>query len=264
LRRDLAGRHHRRGELRHHRFGWRFVLAVRRELRRCLRRARLPVLAARCLRPPALDLQPGRQRDLDAADPGYRPQGPLLGVQPAQRPGGDQRQPALRGPAWHASLDVRNRYPLAVAALHAAGRHLELLTAGVHASHMSSAHWAAFSGRPFFGAGMAPALLQQPLLDGIDPAALAAAEGPPLHVYSAPAIRERLRGLQRALEGLDALVCYAVKANSNQAVLALMAAEGAGADIVSAGELWRSLRAGIPADRIVFSGVGKSAEEIVL
>ncbi|WP_140908447.1 diaminopimelate decarboxylase [Cognatiluteimonas lumbrici] len=110
---------------------------------------------------------------------------------------------------------------------------------------------------------MAPALLQQPLLDGIDLVALAAAEGTPLHVYSAPAIRERLRGLQRALEGLDALICYAVKANSNQAVLALMAAEGAGADIVSAGELWRSLRAGIPADRIVFSGVGKSAEEIV-
>ena len=110
---------------------------------------------------------------------------------------------------------------------------------------------------------MAPALLQHPLLDGVAPAALAAAEGTPLHVYSAPAIRERLRGLQRALDGLDALVCYAVKANSNQAVLALMAAEGAGADIVSGGELWRSLRAGIPADRIVFSGVGKSAGEIV-
>ncbi len=110
---------------------------------------------------------------------------------------------------------------------------------------------------------MAPALLQHPLLDGVAPMALAAAEGTPLHVYSAPAIRERLRGLQRALEGLDALVCYAVMANSNQAVLALMAAEGAGADIVSGGELWRSLRAGIPADRIVFSGVGKSAGEIV-
>jgi diaminopimelate decarboxylase len=101
------------------------------------------------------------------------------------------------------------------------------------------------------------------MFEGVDPHALAAREGTPLHVYSAPAIRERLHGLQAALQGLDALVCYAVKANGNQAILALMAAEGAGADIVSAGELWRSLRAGIPADRIVFSGVGKTADEIV-
>ena len=101
------------------------------------------------------------------------------------------------------------------------------------------------------------------LFEGVDLHALAAREGTPLYVYSAAAIRARLHGLQAALEGLDALVCYAVKANSNQAILALMAAEGAGADIVSGGELWRSLRAGIPADRIVFSGVGKSADEIV-
>ena len=101
------------------------------------------------------------------------------------------------------------------------------------------------------------------LFEGVDPHALAAREGTPLYVYSAAAIRARLHGLQAALEGLDALVCYAVKANSNQAILALMAAEGAGADIVSGGELWRSLRAGIPADRIVFSGVGKSGDEIV-
>src|SRR5699024_4640221 len=75
-------------------------------------------------------------------------------------------------------------------------------------------------------------------------------------------IRGRLRALQAALAGLDAGVCYAVKANSNGAILRLMAEEGAGADIVSGGELWRSLRAGIPAGRIVFSGVGKSAAEI--
>jgi diaminopimelate decarboxylase len=83
-------------------------------------------------------------------------------------------------------------------------------------------------------------------------------------VYSARAIRERVLGLQAALRGLDALVCYAVKANSNLAVLQLVAEAGAGADIVSGGELWRSLRAGIPADRIVFSGVGKSAGEIAM
>ncbi len=98
--------------------------------------------------------------------------------------------------------------------------------------------------------------------EGVDLASLAQREGTPLYVYSAAAIRSRLRALQAALAGLDAGVCYAVKANSNGAILALMAEEGAGADIVSGGELWRSLRAGIPAERIVFSGVGKSAGEI--
>ncbi len=98
--------------------------------------------------------------------------------------------------------------------------------------------------------------------EGVELAALAGHEGTPLHVYSAAAIRERVHGLQAALGGLDATVCYAVKANSNQAILRLMADAGAGADIVSGGELWRSLRAGIPADRVVFSGVGKRADEI--
>jgi diaminopimelate decarboxylase len=99
--------------------------------------------------------------------------------------------------------------------------------------------------------------------EGVDLGALALREGTPLHVYSTAAIRERVRGLQAALAGLDALVCYAVKANSNQAILRLMADAGVGADIVSGGELRRSLRAGIPAGRIVFSGVGKRADEIV-
>lgn len=98
--------------------------------------------------------------------------------------------------------------------------------------------------------------------EGVDLASLAQREGTPLYVYSAAAIRGRLRALQAALAGLDAGVCYAVKANSNGAILRLLAEEGAGADIVSGGELWRSLRAGIPAGRIVFSGVGKSADEI--
>ncbi len=86
--------------------------------------------------------------------------------------------------------------------------------------------------------------------------------GTPLHVYSAAAIRQRISALQTALQGLDTLVCYAVKANANLAILQLMADAGLGADIVSAGELQRSLRAGIPANRIVFSGVAKSAKEI--
>ena len=97
---------------------------------------------------------------------------------------------------------------------------------------------------------------------GVDLKALAEREGTPLYAYSAPAIRSRVRGLKSALEGLDAGICYAVKANGNGAVLRLLAEEGVGADIVSGGELWRALRAGIPAERIVFSGVGKSYAEI--
>lgn len=99
-------------------------------------------------------------------------------------------------------------------------------------------------------------------LDGVDLQVLAQRVGTPAHIYSASAIRERTRALQTALQGLDTLVCYAVKANPNLAILELMAEAGLGADIVSAGELQRSLRAGIPADRIVFSGVGKTADEI--
>ena len=102
------------------------------------------------------------------------------------------------------------------------------------------------------------------MFEGMDPGVLAANEGTPLYAYSAPAIRARVRALATALEGLDAGICYAVKANGNGAVLRLLADEGVGADIVSGGELQRALRAGIPADRIVFSGVGKSAAEIEL
>ena len=99
-------------------------------------------------------------------------------------------------------------------------------------------------------------------LDGVALPALARRVGTPCQVYSASAIRERIGALRTALRGLDALVCYAAKANSNVAILQLMAEAGLGADIVSGGELWRCLRAGIPADRIVFSGVGKTADEI--
>ena len=98
--------------------------------------------------------------------------------------------------------------------------------------------------------------------EGVDLVALARREGTPLYVYSATAIRSRLHALQAALEGCDAGICYAVKANSNGAILRMLGEHGAGADIVSGGELRRALQAGIPADRIVFSGVGKSADEI--
>ncbi|HET7301233.1 MAG TPA: diaminopimelate decarboxylase [Oleiagrimonas sp.] len=107
-----------------------------------------------------------------------------------------------------------------------------------------------------------PVCADDACLDGVDLLALAQRVGTPCHAYSASAIRERIGALQSALRGLDALVCYAAKANTNLAVLQLMAEAGFGADIVSGGELQRSLHAGIPAERIVFSGVGKSAGEI--
>ncbi|UGB38411.1 diaminopimelate decarboxylase [Frateuria soli] len=102
----------------------------------------------------------------------------------------------------------------------------------------------------------------QPTFDGVDLHALAARLGTPLYAYSANAIRRRIGELQAALHGLDATICYAVKANSNRAILELMSAAGLGADIVSAGELQRALAAGIPAGRMVFSGVGKTDGEI--
>ncbi|HET7163351.1 MAG TPA: diaminopimelate decarboxylase, partial [Rhodanobacteraceae bacterium] len=107
-----------------------------------------------------------------------------------------------------------------------------------------------------------PASADKTRWDGVDLPALARRVGTPCQVYSASAIRQRIETLQTALHGLDALVCYAAKANSNVAILQLMAEAGLGADIVSGGELWRCLYAGIPAERIVFSGVGKTADEI--
>lgn len=99
-------------------------------------------------------------------------------------------------------------------------------------------------------------------VDGVDLHDLAQRITTPFYAYSATAIRQRIAELQSALYGLDALVCFAVKANSNIAVLRLMHEAGVGADIVSSGEMQRALRAGIPASRIVFSGVGKREEEI--
>lgn len=86
--------------------------------------------------------------------------------------------------------------------------------------------------------------------------------GTPVYVYSTATLQRHFRVFSGAFEGLDALVCFAVKANSNQAVLSTLAREGAGADVVSVGELERALRAGIPAERIVFSGVGKKPSEM--
>jgi diaminopimelate decarboxylase len=100
-------------------------------------------------------------------------------------------------------------------------------------------------------------------LDGVDLEALAEVVGTPFYAYSATTLRERIGALQIALRGLDAGICYAVKANPNLGLLELMADAGLGADIVSVGELRRALRAGIPPARIVFSGVGKREDELV-
>ncbi|MBI2467815.1 MAG: diaminopimelate decarboxylase [Candidatus Rokubacteria bacterium] len=92
--------------------------------------------------------------------------------------------------------------------------------------------------------------------------AIADAVGTPTYVYSAGAILGAFEAYERALAGIPHLVCYAVKANMNLAVLALLAQAGAGADVISGGELYRALRAGFEPQRIVFAGPGKTREEI--
>lgn len=99
-------------------------------------------------------------------------------------------------------------------------------------------------------------------MDAVPLATIANAVGTPAYIYSSAHIEARYRALDQALAGRPHLLCYAVKANSSQAVLRLLANLGAGADIVSGGEMQRALAAGIPGSKIVFSGVGKSDAEI--
>jgi diaminopimelate decarboxylase len=101
-------------------------------------------------------------------------------------------------------------------------------------------------------------------LEGVPLGQLATDFGTPLYVYSGGAISAALEAYQRALQGRPHLLCYAVKANSNLALLRRFAGVGCGFDIVSGGELQRVLAAGAAADRIVFSGVGKSRVEMAL
>jgi diaminopimelate decarboxylase len=95
-------------------------------------------------------------------------------------------------------------------------------------------------------------------------AALADAVGTPFYCTSAATLRRHVRVFREAFAGEDALIAYSVKANSNLSVLRLMASEGAGADVVSGGELLRALEAGIAPEKIVFSGVGKTRDEMAL
>src|SRR5579871_3662557 len=91
---------------------------------------------------------------------------------------------------------------------------------------------------------------------------LAEAVGTPFYCYSTATLERHYRVFSEAFAGEKALICYAMKANSNQAVLRTLAKLGAGADVVSGGELKRALAAGIPPERIVFSGVGKTETEL--
>jgi diaminopimelate decarboxylase len=98
--------------------------------------------------------------------------------------------------------------------------------------------------------------------EGIALADLATRFGTPAYVYSRAAIEAAYRHYERAFRGIPTRICYAVKANSNLSVLRLLAKLGSSFDIVSGGELYRLIRAGIPARRAIFSGVGKTREEI--
>ena len=98
--------------------------------------------------------------------------------------------------------------------------------------------------------------------EDVSVAEIARSVGTPFYCYSTATLTRHYNVFAKAFASVDALVCYAMKANSNQAVLATLARLGAGADVVSEGELRRALAAGIPAQKIVFSGVGKTAREI--
>jgi diaminopimelate decarboxylase len=98
--------------------------------------------------------------------------------------------------------------------------------------------------------------------EGVDLRTIAAEVGTPFYCYSTATIERHYQVLTEAFAGQDHLVCYAVKANSNQAVLATLARLGAGMDVVSEGELRRARAAGVPANRIIFAGVGKTREEM--
>ena len=91
---------------------------------------------------------------------------------------------------------------------------------------------------------------------------ISAEVGTPFYVYSTATLERHFRLFDEALSGVDHLVCYAMKAASNQAIIKTLAALGAGMDVVSGGEYLRAVKAGVPKDHIVFSGVGKTREEM--
>ena len=100
--------------------------------------------------------------------------------------------------------------------------------------------------------------------EAVDLNVLADAVGTPFYCYASATLERHYRVFAEAFADVDALICYAMKANSNQAVIATLARLGAGADVVSGGELLRARAAGIAPDKIMFSGVGKTAHELAL
>jgi diaminopimelate decarboxylase len=98
--------------------------------------------------------------------------------------------------------------------------------------------------------------------EAVNLTSLADAVGTPFYCYSTATLQRHYRVFADAFADVPSLVCYSVKANSNQAVIATLAKLGAGADVVSGGELKRALAAGVPRDKIMFSGIGKTAAEL--
>ena len=98
--------------------------------------------------------------------------------------------------------------------------------------------------------------------EAVDIAKIAGAVGTPFYCYSTATLERHYRVFADAFADVKALICYAMKANSNQSVLKTFARLGAGADVVSGGELKRARAAGIPPERIMFSGIGKTADEL--
>ncbi len=98
----------------------------------------------------------------------------------------------------------------------------------------------------------------------VDLTQLAEQVGTPFYCYSQRTLERHYRVFNEAFRGMDTLICYAMKANSNQAIIKTLADLGAGMDVVSEGELRRAMRAGVPGRRIMFSGVGKTEREMAL
>ena len=98
--------------------------------------------------------------------------------------------------------------------------------------------------------------------EGVRTVDIAKKTGTPVYIYSHRTLAEHYLKIDAAFSGTEHLICYSLKANSSMAVINSLAKLGSGADIVSGGELFRALRAGIPAGKIVYAGVGKTSEEI--
>src|SRR5260221_9400928 len=100
--------------------------------------------------------------------------------------------------------------------------------------------------------------------EAVNLASLAQAVGTPFYCYSTATLERHYRVFAGAFADVPSLVCYSLKANSNQAVIATLAKLGAGADVVSGGELQPALAAGVPPDKVMFSGIGKTPAELAM